>query len=141
MTEHPNYRDITAPLDKPYPEYTYVERRAKLYDMIEQAGHYRNLQRTQRQIAEQFGVSHTTIGNDISAVNEWIAQNVGDNAEVELESLKNTAVQELVDQGRPDDAYRIMAEHYKILQDMGVKDREPDEIEIDWRDYVSRDDT
>ena len=138
--EGPNYRKIDPPppSEKPLSEYTYVERRAKIYDLIEEAGHYRNIEQSQHQLGERFNVSQTQIHKDIKAVNKFIADNLGNNAESELESLKNRAVQHLLMQGEPDKAYQLMADHYELLQKMGVKDKEPEEMEIDWRDYVSQ---
>lgn len=138
MVKEPNYRQISAPPDKPLEEYTYVERRAKIYDLIEEAGHYRNIEQSYRELGDRFGVTYQTIHNDIHAVNEWITNNMGTNAEAELSSLKNAAVQDLISRGEYDKAYRLMAEHYELLQDMGLKDREAQEVDMNWRDYVSR---
>lgn len=134
-SDEPNYRDISAPPDKRMSEYTYIERRAKLYDMIEEVGHYRNLPAS-RELGQKFGVSHTQILNDIQVVNEWIADNIGDTAETELEVLKNKAVQDLIDAGDTDKAYKIMREHYQMLQEMGLKEREPEGVEVSWREYI-----
>lgn len=138
----PNYRRIDPPpaSEKPFSEYSYIERRAKIFDLIEEAGHYRNIEQSQRQLADRFDVSQTSIWKDIQAITEWMADNLGDNAESELVSLKNAAVQDLISRGEYAEAYQLMADHYALLQDMGVKDREPDEMEIDWREYVQESD-
>lgn len=136
----PNYRRIEPDPDKDKEDYTYVERRAHIYNLIEQAGHYRNIEQTQRELAADFDVSQTTIWKDIDAVNEWMADNLGENAEEELTSLKNAAVQDLINQGEFAQAYRLISEHYELLQRMGIKDKEPDEVEMSWREYAQMSD-
>jgi len=80
MTDHPNYRALNASGDKAREEYSYTERRAELYDLIEQAGHYRNLERSTRDLGNRYGVSHETIRNDIQAIHEWKAEHLGEHA-------------------------------------------------------------
>lgn len=126
---HANYREINPPSDKPKSEYTAAERRSALFDEIEQAGHYRNLQQSYRQLGEQYGVSHETIRKDIVAVLEWKRENLSPHAKVELETLKTKAVQELIDQGDYTEAYKIMSDHYENLQSMGIEEKEPDKHE------------
>lgn len=128
---HANYREINPPDDKEPSEYTTAERRSELFDAIERAGHYRNLQRSYRQLGRQYDVSHETIRRDINKILEWKEENLSPHAKVELETLKTKAVQELLDRGEVAKAYKIMSEHYENLQEMGLEDKEPDKHEID----------
>lgn len=125
-----NYREVSASEDKSPEDYTTAERRAAIFDRIEQAGHYRALQRTYRDLGEHYGVSHTTIRNDITAVLEWQEQNLSPHAEAELETLKTRAVERLLEQGEPAEAYELMRKHYEALQDMGERERPPDKHEV-----------
>ena len=129
MTDHPNYRAISPPPDKAREEYTYAERRARLYDMLDRAGHYRNLERSTRELGDRFGVSHTTIRNDIQAILEWKADHLGENIEGELETLKTKAVQDALEDGDADKAYNIISQHLQNLQSIGVIDKEPEQLE------------
>lgn len=125
----PNYRALSAPSEKDKEEYTYAERRAEIYDAIEYKGHYRNLERSTRELGDEYDVSHTTIRRDITAVNEWIAEHLGTGAEAELETLKTKAVQDLLDSGDTKDvvkAYELMADHYDILLEAGAAEQESD---------------
>lgn len=131
MTDHPNYRSLSPPEDKPREEYTYAERRAELYDAIDRAGHYRNLERSQRQLGDRYGVSHTTIRKDINAILEWKADHLGENAEAELETLKNKAVRDALDENDPAKAYRLMTTHFQNLMAVGEIEEAPDKHEID----------
>jgi len=131
MTDtEPNYRALTPPEDKPRSEYSYVERRAEIYDMLERAGHYRNLERSQRQIGDRYGVSHTQIQKDIRRILAWKREHLGDHTEAELATLKTKAVQDALDEGDADKAYSIMSQHLQNLQSLGVIDEEADELEV-----------
>jgi len=125
---HANYREINPPDDKPEDEYTVAERRAEIFDAIERAGHYRNLQQSYRQLGRRYGVSHETIRKDINRVLEWKAENLSPHAKAELETLKTKAVQDLLDEGEVVAAYQIMSQHYSNLQSMGEEEREPDRL-------------
>jgi hypothetical protein len=128
---HANYREINPPPDKNPEDYTPAERRAELFDAIERAGHYRNLQRSYRQLGEQYGVSKQQIRKDIVRILEWKEEHLSPHAKVELETLKTKAVQELLDRGEVAKAYRIMSKHYENLQSMGEEDAEPTRHELD----------
>ena len=144
MSEEFNYRDYSPPRDKDRQDYEPDERRSEIYDLIEKAGHYRNLQRNQTEIGEEYGVSASTICRDIQKVMQWQYDNLGDNAEVELSELKNAAVRDLLESGQKDKAYKLAKEHYKMLQDMGVKEKEPDKHEVSlkeaWKDQLEDED-
>jgi len=133
MSDTPNYRKLAPPDDKDPEEYTWAERRAELYDMIERAGHYRNLERSQRELGDHYGVSHTTIQNDIQAVLTWQKAHLGNHAEGELETLKTKAIQELIDAGDFADAYDLMRKHYQTLMKMGRKDSKTEHVAVDAR--------
>jgi len=115
--EPPNYRALSAPDHKEPEEYTWPERRAEIYDAIDEVGHYRNLEKTQYEIAERYDVGQSTIRDDIQKVNDWMAENVGQTATAELTQLKNKAVQALIDQDRYKE-YRLMHEHVEMLAEV-----------------------
>jgi len=131
MADHPNYRALSPDPDKQRPEYTYAERRSELYDMLDRAGHYRNLEQSTRQLGDRYGVSHTTIRKDIQAILDWKADHLGENTEAELETLKTKAVQDALDAGDADKAYSIMSEHLSNLQSLGTIQEEPDKHEVE----------
>ena len=129
MTDHADYAGINPPPNKQKAEYTYAERRAELYDLIDQKGHYRNLERSTRQLGDRFDVSHVTIQNDIQAILEYKTQHLGENTEAELVTLKTKAVQDALDNGDADKAYSIMSQHLQNRQSLGIIKEEPDKIE------------
>lgn len=126
----PNYRQLSPPEDKRPEEYTWAERRGELYDMIERAGHYRNLEQSQRDLGRRYSVSHTTIQKDIAKVLEQWGEQLGEHAKAELDTIKTRAVQDLLDDNKSDKAYYLMMNHYQTLMDAGVKERAPDKTEL-----------
>jgi len=131
MTNHPNYRALSPPPTKAREEYTYAERRAELYDALDNAGHYRNLEQSTRQLGDRYGVSHTTIRKDIQAILDWKTEHLGDETEAELETLKTKAVQDALENGDADKAYKIMSQHLQNLQSLGELDKEPEQAEVE----------
>jgi len=130
MTDHADYRAINPPRDKSPEDYTYAERRARLYDLIDDKGHYRNLERSTRQLGDRFGVSHTQIQNDIDAILDYKRQNLGENIKAELETLKTKAVDEALENGDAAEAYEIISEHLENLQSVGIEEKEPEKHEL-----------
>lgn len=144
MTQHPDYGKIQPDSQKHRSEYSYAERRAEVNELIEGAGHHRAIEQSQRDLADRYDVSQTTVWKDIQAVLEWRADNLGAGAEAELDVLKTRAVLDLLDEGKPAEAYHLMRKHYETLMEMGVKERAPEKQEIDhggepgWFERVER---
>lgn len=134
---HANYREINAPDDKPPEEYTTAERRAEIFDAIERAGHYRNLQRSYRQLGEQYDVTKQQIRKDIVKVLDWKKENLSPHAKAELETLKTKAIEELIKAEEFAAAYQIMSQHYRNLQAMGEEDKEPDKVEQEIKHLIA----
>lgn len=131
MDNTPNYRQLSPPTEKQPEEYTWAERRGEIHDMIERAGHYRNIEYSQRELADRYGVVHRTVQKDIDAVNEWIAQHLGAGAKAELDTLKTRAVLDLIEEGDTAEAYELMRRHYKTLMAAGVKEKAPEKSQVD----------
>lgn len=127
--EH-NYANHPIPDDKPTDEFTYVERRASIYQMLEDAGHPRALEPTQAELGDHFGVSQKQISKDIQRIREYEAERVGDNADTDTELVCRKAVMGLLEQGRFREAGELQLQYYDWLQSAGYKDREPDQVDL-----------
>lgn len=123
--DHPNREG------KPYEEYSYAERRAWLYRAIDDAGHPRNLERSQRQLATRFGVSQPTISKDIRRIREYEAGRAGATSTGDTEFVLRKAVRELLAEGKWKEAAHVQMEYEDWLMDTGQKDREPDRLEAE----------
>lgn len=144
MSNSPDYRRLSPPPEKDPTEYTYVERRAELYDMIERQGGYRNLNQSQRALGERYGVVHRTINKDIQRILEWKKEHLGEHAESELSIVQGRGVQDYLEaakehreHGRYEEAgecmakaYELASDHFDDLQEAGLKDKAPDKTEI-----------
>jgi|APHM01.1.fsa_nt_gi hypothetical protein len=130
MSTEPNYRSLSPPTDKDRADYSYAERRAELYDLVEKAGHYRQIEQSQTELGRRFSVSQQTIAKDLKRIREWKADHLGDTAEAELNTLKTNAVQHLLDNGDPDEAYYLMRKHYETLMDAGIKESASEEVDV-----------
>lgn len=94
MTDHPNYKELSPAPDREKHEYTWTDRRAELYDLVERAGSTRNLSKSTRELGDRYDVSHTTIRKDLEAIREFEAQHLGDDVETEISLLESSAVQD-----------------------------------------------
>ena len=144
MTNSPNYQRLSPPPEKDPTEYTFAERRAELFDMIQRQGGYRNLNQSQRQLGERYGVVHGTIQKDIDRILEWKKEHLGEHAESELSLVQGRGVQDYLkaakDYREEDEhekagecmqkAYELSSKHLRDLQDAGLKDKAADKHEV-----------
>lgn len=131
MNSDIDYSALSVPADKPTEEYTYNERRAAIYDMIEDAGHPRALEPTQTELGEMFGVSQRQISTDIQRIREYEAEHVGENADTDTELVCRKAVMGLLEQGRFREAGELQLDYYDWLQSAGYKDKAADQLDVD----------
>lgn len=128
-----DYANHPIPDNKPTGDFTFVERRAAIYQMLEDAGHPRALEPTQAELGDTYGVSQRQISKDIQRLREYEAQRVGDNADTDTELVCRKAVIGLLEQGRFKEAGELQLQYYDWLQSAGYKDREPDQVDVDVR--------
>jgi hypothetical protein len=90
-----NYHEVTIPEDKPKDEWTSTQRRAWIYQkkLVDENKIYSEVSRTE--VGDKFDVHHTTITNDIKVLKEFVANNIGDDFEAELELMQRNALREL----------------------------------------------
>ena len=129
MASNIDYATHPVPNDKPPDEYTWPERRSEIYNLIEEAGHPRNLERTQEQLGRRYGVSQRQISDDIEAIREYEQDRVGDDAKANTGFICQKAVRELMDDGEYKDAAELQLKYNNWLQDTGEQDKEPEKLE------------
>lgn len=125
-----DYATLPIPDDKPPSEYTYGERRSELYDLIEQAGHPRNLERSQAELGQRYGVSQKQISKDIKRIRQFEAERVGCDADANTEFVIQRAIRGLLEETEWREAARTQLDYYNWLFDIGNKDKEPDKSEV-----------
>lgn len=134
MTSNIDYATLPVPSEKPATEYTYAERRSEIYDLIEEAGHPRNLERTQEQLGNRYDVSQRQISDDIDSIREFEAEHVGDGVRANTSFVCEKAVRELMDQGDYKQAAELQMSYFEWLQEAGEEEKVPDKQEVTGED-------
>ena len=130
MSNEPNYRATNLPEDKPPSEYTYVERRAEILSLIEEAGHPRAISQTR--LADRYDVSQGQISQDIDRLRTYINENIDEDAvDAITETVYQKSIKELVSNGDYKDAVKAVESWNDWLMKRGKVDKEPDKHEVD----------
>lgn len=127
----PNYAAISPPDDKHPTDYTYVERRAELYRLIEEAGHPHNLERSQDDLADRYGVSQRQISKDIQRLREFEAKHNTDRTKSVTSWLAEKAVMGAVQEGNFEKALSLQMQYNEFLFDIGELEREATSVELE----------
>lgn len=118
--ETPDYAELTPPADRAASEYTWQERRAEIFQLIEEAGHPRNLRRNQNELADRYGVSQQQISKDIKRLREYQKDRAGDWAISTTRWLGDKTVHEIIEHAGKlkDQAQKLeqAGEHSKAAQ-------------------------
>ena len=120
-----------APFDKPPSEYNASQRRGELYSLIEDAGHPRNIEKSQRELAERYGVSQPQISQDMDKIREFEAAHNGTRAKAVTSWLAERAVMSKVEAEEWEDAFGIQQEYVEYLFATGDLEESADKVEIE----------
>jgi len=134
MTSNPDYATLPVPDGTSPEEYTWPERRSEIYNLIEEAGHPRNLERTQEQLGKRYSVSQRQVSDDIQAIRDYEAENVGEDVRANTSFVCEKAVRELMDDGEYEAAAKLQMQYFEWLQDAGEEDKQPDKHELTGED-------
>lgn len=88
------YQDVNIPPDLDPVEYNYHQRRAEIHELIIQAGHPDLVNRSK--FADYYGVSHTTIANDLERIREEIFDAVATEAKHVTQTIYTRGIREAV---------------------------------------------
>lgn len=108
--DEPNYSAIDLP-SKDRTEYSYVERRAELLQLIKEAGHPRALNQTE--VADRYGVTQQQISKDLDRLASHIRECVANRSRRALvvDATVNRAIRGLLDDGEYRKAARTAMEY------------------------------
>lgn len=138
MSDEIDYGAVEVPSDKHPTEYTYAERRAEILSLIQRAGHPRAV--TQTELAKRYDTSQSNISKDFDRLRDYIRDRVGDDAQMVSSLVYNRAIQDLLEQGDPYKAARVVKMRDEWLFGIGELERQPDRVELsgadDWRAYI-----
>lgn len=96
MTEPIDYSSVAPPDDKPRENYTYIERRAEILQLLERAGHPRAL--SQSRLADEYGTSRQNIHNDLDVLADHVEETLGSRRELISEQVFHRAILGLLEQ-------------------------------------------
>lgn len=125
MSDTTNYRAARVPEAKSPEEYTYVERRAEILELIDEAGHPENL--VQRRLATRYDVSGAQISKDFDRIREFIRDTLGARRHAISETVFRKAIREKVEAGDMDGAVDAVQAWNEYLREEGVRDVEPEQ--------------
>ena len=128
MSDITDYRATTVPENKRPTEYSYVERRAEILSLIEEAGHPDAL--TQTRLAERYGTSQSNISKDFDRLQEYIRETLGHQRHAISESLYRKAIKEYTDRGEYNEAIEALESWNEWLREEGARDTEPEEQNV-----------
>jgi len=120
-----------APFDKPPAEYSSEERQAEMYQMVEDAGHPRRIERTQQELADRYGVSQPQISSDMQRIRAYEAAHNGTRAKAVTSWLAERAVMEAVENEEWREAFELQQEYVEYLFQTGDLEEEPDTLQIE----------
>ncbi|WP_136690074.1 hypothetical protein [Halorhabdus amylolytica] len=123
-----DYAAVEVPTTKPHEEFSAEERRAAILDIITDVGHPSRLNQTE--LAERFGVSQPMIHKDLDALSDYVADNLGDRHELEIESVFRRSIQGLLDEGEWRKAARTAKEYSEWMTERTDLDEIQDELEF-----------
>jgi len=132
--EAPDYEQLELPEHDQHDEWHWAHRRAWLFDELMEAGHHRLLNKSE--IAEQFGVTRTQIYHDLEAIAEHVEDNMTRRHESETVQVFQASVRELLDDGEFKKAADVQSQFSEWLERRGKLDKEPEEHEVTWREFV-----
>jgi len=107
-SNEPDYSAVNIPT-KPPTEYSYVERRAELLQLVEQRGHPSAL--NQNELADRYGVSQQQISKDLDRLDEFIRSRLTHRRDLKLQSALDRALRGALEDEEWD-AVRRIAESY-----------------------------
>lgn len=127
-----DYREIPVPED--ITECNTIQRRAYLWERINEQGHPSLLNKTDE--AERLDVSRRMVYYDLEAIREFVEATIGERHLGDNASVFEKAKRECLDEGDWKGAVEIVREEAEWLEDRGVIDKEEDQVEVTWREYI-----
>ena len=127
MSADVDYERLSVPEDKPPAEYTYTERRTEIYQLMQEAGHPKNLNQTR--LSGRYGVSHQQIHKDFNRLKAYRRDRAGADAVPTTEFVCEKGVRELMSNEEYAKAIDKQLSYMEWLYDEGVREKAPDKTE------------
>lgn len=128
-TDSTDYGRVSIPQGKPPSEYSYQERRAEIYAMMDEKG-TPDLDQTQASLADRYDVCQQQISKDFDRIRDSMRAHIGKDAELRAEMIYGKAVRELQEDGQWFQAAKVADMWNDWLFDVGAVDRAPEKAEV-----------
>ena len=115
-SNEPDYSAVSVPTKTPT-EYSYVERRAELLQLVEQAGH--PLALNQGELSDRYGVSQQQISKDFDRLDEYIRARLERRRDLQIGSVLKRCMTGALEEGDYNAARRA-AEAYDEYLDRRI---------------------
>lgn len=112
----PDYTAVNVPT-KPPSDFSYVERRAEILQLVEQAGHPSALNFSE--LADRYEVSPQQISKDMDRLDEYIRENISHRRDLEIRSVLRRAMKGLLEEEEYYQAAKV-AESYDEYLDRRI---------------------
>lgn len=123
-----NYATVDIDESKDPADYHYTERRAEILELVLRAGGPRRV--SYARLAKRYGKAKSTISDDMDAIAESLAESLGDNFSMEVESAFHRIYDALMDEGEWDRAWRVVEGYAKLLERIGAIETEPTKFDV-----------
>jgi len=124
----PDYYHVDVPGKKAPEDYTYVERRAEILNLILERGSPHGVK--QARLAERYDVSESQISQDMDRLRSHVDNHLGRSAKMTTRALYQKTIEDLRDEGEYREAFEVAMEWNRWLQDIGKQETEPEKHEI-----------
>jgi len=136
--ELPELPAVEVPKELPKEELEADERRADIYRRVKNVGRVKRLDSTYVEMGEEYGVSPSTISNDIEIIRRYIVEEELSTSKMR-ETFANSlewALDEAMDEGDYSAVPRILKQKKKWLQDIGYEEKSADKHEVEHKGDV-----
>lgn len=128
MGNQRDYYHVDVPSQKPPEDYEWWERRAEILNLILERGSPHGV--TQNRLAERYDVSKSQISQDMDRLREHVDEHLGRSAKMTTRALYQKTIETLRDEGEYREAFEVVMEWNRWLQDIGQQETEPEKHEI-----------
>lgn len=128
LTNQPDFMEVVIPDDKARPDYSWQQRRAEILQAMIEKGHPRL---NQSDLARQYDVSQSQIYEDLQVLKAYMAENIGRDFKSWAATLLRGSIQDLVDQGKPDKAVKVLGEWKDFMFDTGRLDKAAEKHKVE----------
>ncbi len=118
---------VTIPKDKEPKEFNYIQRRAHMITLIEEAGHPEAI--SQRSLAALYGVSQPQICKDMVSIKDYFRKKIGKDADVISSVFYESAIKKLLKQQKIIEAGKLIKDWNDWMFDTGRQEKAPEKIE------------